>query len=341
MFKLGTPEPSRYIRTTWMLSAEKALEFADPSRIRFFPENEASALAEMVRKRNVFARHSWENSFYLRRIHELSNHTIIEVFRPGDPQDMGEEAEKTADLLERLAVLSSTLALPKEKLQRKLGISSRPRTEVDFIVGPGFRHLRSRSRTAVAAEGVCVDERFCRRFARCGFDKLYEYSLCDNDLTMRVLSSSDWLFESRREPRLAASVVKTAIALESLLIFSESEALARSLSERAAFILTSSPSTRQQISSIVKRFYDARSGVVHGSRKKRRRLTPSLVEAVDRLSVLLYLIIAANSRLWPAVEELRKWCEGQRWGKPSTEVKVPFPQTHLKNAIALSQKTSS
>ena len=323
-----------------MLSAEKTLEFSDSSRIRFFHEDEANVLAEMVRKRNVFARHSWENSFYLQRIDELSNHTVIEVLRPGDPQDMGEEAEKAADLLERLAVLSSTLALPKDKLQRKLGISSRPITEVDFIIGREFRYLRSRSRRAVAAKGICIDERFSRRFARCGFHKLYEYSLCDSDLAKRVSSSLDWLFESRREPRLSASVVKTAIALESLLILSESEALARSLSERAAFILTSSPDTRQRISSIVKQFYDVRSGVVHGGRKKRRQLTPSLVEAVDRLSVLLCLMIAVNSSIWPSVEELRKWCEGQRWGVPSTEVNVPFPQTYLKNAIALSQKAS-
>jgi hypothetical protein len=326
------------MRITWMLSAETALDFPDSSTIRFLDESEAGALAETVRKRNVFARHSWENDFYLKRIGELSNHTVIEVFRPGEPQEMGEEAEKVADFVEKLAVLSSTLVLPRKKLQKRLGVSSRPRTEVDFIVGCEYRYLRSRMRSVPVPQGICVDEPFRRRFSKCGFYKLYGYCLSNGDLADRVLSSLDWLFESRREPRLSAAVVKTAIALESLLIFHESESLARSLSERAAFILSSSPNTREQISRIVKRFYNARSGVVHGGRKNRKALTPSLVEAVDRLSVLICLLIAANPRLWKSVEDLRTWCESQRWGAPSTEVAVPFSRAYLKNAIALSQK---
>lgn len=338
MLEIGIPQPSQYLRVTWMLSAETVLKFPDSSSVRFFGEGEADSLAKKTRKRNVFARHSWENNFYLQRIGELSGHTVIEVFRPGDPQDMGDEAESVGDLIEKLAVLSSTLALHKQKLQRKLGISPRPQTEIDFIIGPEFRYLRSRSRSVPTAQGIQVGERFCRRFSRCGFFNLYQYCLSPGDLQKRVKSSLDWLFESRREPRLPASVVKTAIALESLLIFSESESLARSLSERAAFVLSSSPETRQQISKIVKRFYNARSSVVHGGRRKLRDLSPSLIEAVDRLSVLLYLTIGMNPQLWSSAEDLRGWCEMQRWGEPSTEVEVPYPHTYLKNAIALSQK---
>src|SRR5688572_12036648 len=114
-----------------------------------------------------------------------------------------------------------------------------------------------------------------------------------------MLTSLDWLFESRLEPQLEASVVRTAIALESLLIFDKSESLARSLSERAAFILSPHPDRRREISRIVKRFYDARSRVVHGSHKKAKHLTPSLVESVDRLSMLLCLVIGTNQELWP------------------------------------------
>jgi hypothetical protein len=109
---------------------------------------------------------------------------------------------------------------------------------------------------------------FCKRFSRCGFDTLANYIQSNSDISNRLAVSLAWLFDSRIEPRLAASVVKTSIALESLLIFSESESLAQSLSERAAFILSPDPSRRQQISRMLKRFYDARSGVVHGSQKK-------------------------------------------------------------------------
>ena len=98
------------------------------------------------------------------------------------------------------------------------------------------------------------------------------------------------------------------------------------------------PNRRQQISRILKRFYDARSSVVHGNQKKAKKLTPSLLETVDRLAVLLCLVMVVNSKLWSTVEDLREWCETQRWGRPSSDVKIPFPDTYLKNALASGKK---
>ena len=318
-----------------MLSVESTLKFPDSTSIRFFGGDHADALVASILKRNVFARHSRENDFYVQRVRALSNRSVIEVFRPGDPNDMGDEAERVADLAEKLAILSSTLVLQKQKLQTKLGISSRRQSEIDFIIGSELRYLRSRSRSVPCVQGIKVDDRFCRRFARCGFPELYRCCLSNGDVQTRLRSALDWLFESRREPSLPASVVKTAIALESLLIISESEPLARTLSERAAFILSSSPAIRQRISRMLKRFYDARSGVVHGSKRKLRCLSPSLVEAVDRLGILLCLTIGNNSCLWPSVEDLRTWCETQRWGTPSLDVAVPYPDLYLNNALNL------
>ena len=205
------------------------------------------------------------------------------------------------------------------------------------MISPGYRFLRSRARPAPVAQGVLIDERFCKRFSRCSFNTLPDYMQSRTDIAKRVSRSLDWLFDSRTEPRLEAAVVKTSIALESLLIFSESESLAQSLSERAAFVLSSNPDRRHLISRTLKRFYEARSGVVHGSQKKAKKLTPALLETVDRLAILLCLIIAANSRLWYSADALREWCEGQRWGDPSKEVQIPFPGSYLRNAIALSQ----
>lgn len=321
-----------------MLSAQATLRFADFSKLRFFSAGEANELAEQVRKRNVFARHSWENNFYIQRVKSLADHTVIEVYRPGNPQDMGEDAEEIAATLEKITVLSSTLALNKRELQRRLGISSKPRTEIDFIISPQFRYLRSRTQPAPTAQGIVVDERLCKRFARCGFVALAQCAQPKSDISRRVSLSLDWLFDSRTEPRLPSSVVKTAIALESLLIFSESESLAQSLSERAAFVLSANPTRRQQTSRILKRFYDARSGVVHGSQKKARKLTASLLETVDRIAVMLCLVVTANTQLWPSAEALRDWCETQRWGEPSKEVKIPFPDSYLRSTLALGQK---
>jgi hypothetical protein len=147
--------------------------------------------------------------------------------------------------------------------------------------------------------------------------------------------------ESRRESRLGAAVVKTAIALESLLVFNESESLARTLSERSAFILSNSPEIRRIISGIILRFYDVRSGVVHGSQKKAKKLTPSLIECVDRLTLILHLIIASNTDIWPSVESLRLWCESQRWDKPFSNLKFPLSRKYLNNALDLAAEIST
>src|SRR5260370_7194565 len=85
MFNFGSSTESHYIRTTSQLKAEVPLKFPDSSQIRFFSRIEADKLAATVRQRNVFARHSWENNFYLKQVAQLADRTIIEVYRAGDP----------------------------------------------------------------------------------------------------------------------------------------------------------------------------------------------------------------------------------------------------------------
>ena len=337
MSKPNTQDPSRYIRTTGMISAKTNLYFPDNSRISFLSKQEAEELSILVRKRNVFARHSWENNFYLNRIAKLANHTVIEVFRRGDPNQINERAEKIAETAEKVTILSSVLVIDKKQFQSKLGLSSKTVDEINVTIGNQCKYIKAKTVSIPKGKGIEIDERFCRRFERCGFHDLYMYCLNDGDLEERIKKSLDWLFESRKEPSRFASVVKSAIALETLLIFNESESLARSLSERAAFILSSSPREREKISSIVKKFYNARSGIVHGSKKRLRSYTPYLLEAMDRLLVLMHLVIVSNPDIWSSTEGLRQWCENERWGSPSNH-KIPFPNIYLRNAIALSDK---
>ncbi|MGA2489911.1 MAG: hypothetical protein ABSF99_06935 [Anaerolineales bacterium] len=329
---------SHYIRTSWMLSAEINLKASEFCEIRRFSAQEADKLAAQVNKRNVFARHSRENNFYVQRARELGDRSVIEIILPGDPKDITNEAEQIASILEKIAVLSSTIALNKDDLQRRLGISSTLRTDFDFVFSPNFYYLRSKSRKAPVCKGIIIDNRFCNRFFHCGFNVLVDYARSNTSIATRVFQSIDWLFDSRIEPRLHASIVKSSIALESLLIFSESESLANSLSERSAFILSSDPDKRQQISKIIKNFYDARSGVVHGGQKRSKKFTPELLESIDRLAIMSCLVIAANSTLWSTTEALREWCENQRWGEPSRDINIPFPDLYLRNAINLSQQ---
>ncbi len=328
---------SCYIRTSWMLTAKTDLKISEICAIRYFSALEAKKLGTELRKGNVFARQYRRDNFYVQRARELGDHTVIEVYLPGQPKEICDEAEQIASSLEKIAVLSSTIALNKDGLQKKLGISSRLRTDFDFVFSPDFYFLRSKSRQALVCNGISIDDRFCNRFFHCSFDVLFDYVRSKIDIATRVLQSINWLFDSRTEFRLPASIVKSSIALESLLIFNETESLGNSLSERAAFILSSDPGKRQQISKIIKKFYDARSGIVHGGKRKSKKFTPMLLESVDRLVIMLCLVIAANSKIWPTNEALRDWCEAKRWGEPSGNINIPFPDMYLRNAINLGQ----
>ncbi len=215
MLRLGGLEGSRYIRSTSMICAQEPLTFNDFSQLRIFTADEATKLADQIRRHNLFARQVGDDHFYIQRVKALAGRTIIEVFRAGDPKSIGEEAEDAATRIERIVVLSSTIALKKSDLLRRLGITSRIAPEINLSIGPGFYFLRSRAKRPPAARGIVVDQTFQKRFVRCGFPTLADYIIARGDMADRIRSCLDWLFDSRTEPRLPASLVKTAIALES------------------------------------------------------------------------------------------------------------------------------
>jgi hypothetical protein len=130
---------SRFIRTTWMLSAATDLSLPHfGACIRLMPRQEAAELAELIRRRNVFARHSWENSFYVQRAHELGETTIIEVILRGEPDDIIPRATPLVDIIERVAVLSTVFAMSRSHLHRQLAISSHQRFGIDLTIGPEY-----------------------------------------------------------------------------------------------------------------------------------------------------------------------------------------------------------
>jgi hypothetical protein len=204
--------------------------------------------------------------------------------------------------------------------------------------GPDMRYLRSKSVPRKSDRMIQVDESFNRRFEKCGFKALAVLLSCTSDLSKRVGKAVDWLFESKQEANFESAVVKTAIALETLLGLEENEPLRRSLSERAAFVLSQEPVLRHTISKVVKGFYDLRSRVVHTGHRGPVSAGEDLLEGVDRLTLLLCLVFGSNSGLWPSVNSLRDWCERQRWGEPARDVSIPFPDRYRTNAIKLSLK---
>jgi len=339
---IGPRAESRYLRTTWMLNAKVPLLLPTISvSIRTISSDESKKLTQEIRKRNVFMRHSWENNFYCQRVESLANKSVIEVLRQGDPDQIIPAAQKIADLVEKIALISQILIRNRGEIQRKLAINSHRQSIFDITIGGGnFKFLRTKIKAEKSPQGIDIDEKFGRRFQRCGFPELVIQSTLDDEVSKRLSNSIDWLFESLLEHQLSASVAKTAISLESLLIFSDTEPLGKSLSERAAFILSSNSEERKKISKIIKDFYDIRSGVVHGNKRKQKKINPNLVEGTDRLVTLLCLKIASNITKWNSADALRRWCEEEKWGSPSKDIVIPFPNSYLKNAIKMSnQKT--
>ncbi len=332
-------EHSRYIETTWMLSASKPLNIPRlRASIRYFSDAESQDLALTARKRNLFARHSWENPFYVRRIESLGDNTVIELFLRGQPDETIPFAEGMADLLEKLAVLSTTLVTNRRVLHHQLAISPHRRPYFDLTIGPRFYYLRSKSKSDPGIRPIVIDEKFLNRFQRCGFQQIAELCASEKEMAFRTRAALTWLFESRMESSLSAAVVKTAIALESLLIFDESEPIGKSLSERIALIVSRDPNMRRQLSSAVKKFYGSRSGIVHGGHRKTKSVMPSLVEGIDRITLLTCLTIAANPIMSDSVKVLSDYCEDQRWGAPDPKIRSPFPATYLSQAVKLCLK---
>ena len=148
--------------------------------------------------------------------------------------------------------------------------------------------------------------------------------------------SAGWLFESRLEIDLNAAVVKTAIALESLLIASESESLRNPLSERASFLLSDEPLRRRRIARNVRAFYDLRSGIVHGGR---RRPLPNenVLEGIDRVVLLLLLTLGANASAWASFDRVVE-VEIRKWGAKGVTIRRPFPGSVLSRALRLCEE---
>jgi hypothetical protein len=291
-------------------------------------------LAEETRRRNVFARHSWENSFYLKRAAQLADTTVIEIYRSGSLDEILPAARRLADLAEKVALLSSVLSLRRDRTHNAAALSRHRRYGFDLAISPGFKYLRSSERGEADPRGIRIDPTFIRRFNRCGFERLVMSAMSESDVGKRLDQASNWLFESRLETAPQAAVVKTAIALEALLIASDSESLRGPLAERSAFLLSDDSSRRRRVAKGIKAFYDLRSSIVHGGRR-RVAVSTTLLEGIDRLVVLLLLTVSANVGMWPSFGQRVAETENRRWGAGEVKIQRPFPGSHLTRALLL------
>lgn len=303
--------------------------------IRKIEKPECDWMLSQGGKRNVFARHSWENSFYLKRIGELRDATVIEIIGTGTIDSFKAKARAKAELLEKIAFISSTLGLQRRRLHQLLGISGHRRYGFDLTISSGFEYLRSSARFEPRLRGVPINDVFARRFARRGFIQLLQQVEKGDHLAKRLAHAIDWIFESRQDPATNAALIKTAIGLESLLIVNDNESLRGPLSERAAFILGHDYMSRKRIGKALRHFYDVRSAIVHGGKKAAALVPVAFLEGADRLSVLTLLSLAANAAIWPSSERIAEWAYDQKWGAAEKTIKRPFPQSHLTRALQL------
>jgi hypothetical protein len=328
------PTCSRFIRTTWMLNVQRPVLISSVgARIRFLDAAEASRIEDHVLRRNVFSRHSYERSFYVNRIREFVNCSIIEVELQGDPKAVVNQGRIVAAAVEAACVASTSLYLSRRFFHARLGITSHRKDVLDFTIGPSFRHLSASSRREATVHGITVDKTFSDRFHRSGLDRLVAEALKPLAAARRLGQGLSWLHESRMEHSFGAAVVKLAIGYEALLGGSENEPLRRSLSERSAFLLSDDLALRESISNLVRAFYDTRSQVVHGAiRKKSKPASVEQLEAAERILLLLLVTVASNSELLMSDHAIQEWVERQRWGA-NRSIQRPFRPGDLKRAL--------
>jgi len=327
-----------FLQTSWALKAKKNLHCkALGLEVHGLSATQIEDLLQIVRRRNVFVRHYADRSFYPARMLEFADRTVIDIRANGDPDKVKEQAKVIAELFEKACILSTTPAYPRSTLHRALAVTEHRREVVDLLMGQRFEVLSSSSKRTRELKGLVIDETFIDRFKKLGIEAIVQAATEPTQTGTRVREGLNWLFESRLEPHVPAAIVKTTIALESMLGGDAKEPLRQTLSERSAFLLSAEPAMRKQVSQCIKQFYDIRSAVVHGSGKSKPKAIDRTLETIDRLTLCILSTLSANHAQLNSFEAMRIWCEECRWGT-STEIKRPVSTSILRHAIAYSAK---
>jgi hypothetical protein len=314
-----------YFRTARWLVGQGSVKLSASCRVRFLSPADAHGIAENLRRRTVYSRHAGPNDFYYQRATALEGTTVIEIFSGGVSAagDLVEQARVAENAVAASFVLSGTR---RRFLTSTVG---RPGSHLDLhLVTRGTKLLpASTSSTPRNAKGLVVDAAATRRFTRNGFGPLYELAVSGTELGSRVRLALRWLLESRTDSTDESAVVKTATALESLLVIGR-EPTTRTLSERTAYLLSDDPGERQRISAAIQRFYGLRGDVVHGKQVMNSRSLQNALEFGDRIVVLLALVLSAQIPAWNSANDVQVYCDRSRWGH-RTECRRPWPRQQL------------
>ncbi len=261
------------------------------ARIRVLADEDARALAETVRKRNVFSRHAPDGDFYTRKARAFAGRTVVEIAL-GAGEHSAEGLRELSIHAEQYAFTAATLWLDRRACHRCLGVQRRADALADLYIEDNGTSVQSNTR-AVSSPGLMrIDEAYVRRFERSGLASSVDSIVFGTtDVDQRLRRALDWLTQSRLEASLDAAVVKTTIGFETLLVLSRDEPVRATISSRTGSLLGTGASFRQGIERFVKHLYDWRSSIVHGRRppKGKRNL-----DVADRLLLLAVHALAAH-----------------------------------------------
>jgi hypothetical protein len=336
--KAKVPDPvadrcqARFYRVAPMFHAVTALEVATVA-IRTFDPAEAGPLADAVRARSAFTRgrgdaYAWQASTF-------GGRTLLQgAF---DPETDAASARAVADRAERLAFVATTYWLPRFRLHKLLALTSRPPGEGDLYLDPGIRHPSMRSPREARAKPIVIDDTFAKRFRRYGFPRVAGRIVRPKGFAAeKVDLAITWLREARVEVHNDAALIKTVIGLEALFVQEKGEPLAHTISERLAFLLGRDPAQRASLYRLSKRFYEARSNVVHSG--SRERTPAETVELATQLLLMGAQALAENADAMSSKDASRAFFDGMRWSVSARPPPLPFPAGVVARLLRAAQR---
>ena len=319
-----------YLRTTRWVKAESTIKVTPRCRIRRYDENEAEHLAKVIRNRDVSARLRGQRDFYYKRATNLEDRTVVEVINSGEIIP-SEELNRQAELAE--ATLMSSLILQGDRdsfVRKAVGIPG-GYFDLDITATGSDTKVSSTSQTRQVPTGLSVGHKANRRLKKNGFQTLYEVVTSTSKLAERIERALNWLLQSRTDRSASSAIVKTATAMETLVVIGH-EPTRRALSERSAYLLSDDPKVRLQISRTVQSFYSMRGSIVHGKAPADSNDLIRTLEFGDRMVVLISLVLAANGNTWSNADDMRRYCDSVRWGE-TPSCSRPWSRRYLNTAL--------
>lgn len=295
-------------------------------------EADAEALHQEACRKLLKVRIGRDRNYYSRLIKELVGRTAVDICVPSGVT-LSVPPINLWYICELTYVMCAALTRRRWELLNSLEARRAHHREFWLIVRGAFNDIAASSSSERPTRGVHVRSADGRRYVKNGFDTLAGVLLTDSQTANRIRAALVWLLRSLREPSYDASVVLASIALEFLLGFSGTESLRRVLPERLAFVLSGRADDRSRISATGQRFYDIRSAVVHG--RGAREQKHAILESMQRQIILGTLSLAVQAKRWPNDDQLRSWCDNERWQDTTPSRQRPFNQRHLDRALAI------